>query len=226
MPTSLACLPGLSRGYNWTTNVRKHCEVEKAHQGPWFLHGAVPSVPANPPPVFLLVLSHGCCWPNCGPAERMQIILHPLHPSHLPSISIPLGTTWCLSQAHKKTTSGTPNVKLGAAGAAHCCCCSEQEGWQKGALGGVNALAPSPASPKGLIYVFPWQWLQNRARLPGHDARNKGVCQPQRQPVTFAISGKGEGTCSHKSELGLVQGLSREARDRGSSLGLLSESNL
>lgn len=38
---------------------------------------------------------------------------------------------------------------------------------------GVNALALSPASPKGLIYVFLWQWLQNRARLPGHDARNK-----------------------------------------------------
>lgn len=63
--------------------------------------------------------------------------------------------TWCLSQPHKETTSGAPNVKLGAAGTAHCCCCAEQEGWQKGALGGINALALSPASPKGLIYVFP-----------------------------------------------------------------------
>lgn len=158
------------------------CTVWKAHQCQWLLFASFPSAsPTHLPPL---------CWflpePAAGQAidlltrllERPQITLCLLHLSSLVTSASPQTPEAASLKPSWKPTGRGCNVMFGrlcprAAGGDRCCCCAKQEGWQKGALGGINALAPSPPSPKGLIYVSLWQRLENRARLPEHDAGNR-----------------------------------------------------
>lgn len=158
-------------------NVEVLCRMGKAHQCQWFLFASLPSAS----PTHLLPLCRFLHAAAAGQATDLLTGLlvetanNTLPPASLQPCNISIllpASSLCENQWVEAPVSYLGSYAHRQQAWSEQLLC-KQEGWQKGALGGINALALSPPSPKGLIYVSLWQWLESRARLPEHNTGNR-----------------------------------------------------